>query len=404
MRRLLTLHDPRTYLVGQAFSILGDSALWLAAGIWVKVLTGSTALAGLTFFFFVLPSLASPIAGMLVDRIRRRPLLIVTNAITGGSVLLLLFVRSADQVWLIWTVMVVYGLSYTVLGSAQSALLTVIVPDELLGDANGALRTIREGLRLAAPLIGAGLFAALGGGSVAILDAATFGISVLTLLMLRVREAHPVAVERAHWTREITEGFRHIAHTTVLRQMTIACAAVLLVAGFFETIGFAVVSQGLHQSPTFLGVLVSLQGVGALIGGPTAAPVMRRVGEGVLSGLGILGVALGAALWTLPSFPGVCIGSIIAGASLPWLVVGAYTLVQRNTPASLQGRTFSAFDVAVGTPQTFSIALGAIVIAFVPYQLLLIVMALVTAAAGLYLLTRPEQRKANVGASSLQAE
>jgi MFS family permease len=392
VRRLLALRDARVFLAGQTFSIFGDSALWLAAGIWVKVLTGSNAAAGLTFFFFVLPTLASPLAGMLVDRMRKLPVLIVANAISGAAVLLLLFVHGPSQVWLIWAVMLIYGLLYTVLGSAQSALLTLIVPDELLGDANGALRTVREGLRLVAPLFGAGLFAAFGGGAVAIVDAATFGLSIITLVMLRVHETLPARTEETHWLREFGAGFAHIRQTVVLRQLTIATAAVLLVAGFFETIGFATVSQGLHEPPTFLGVLGALQGAGAIIGGPTAAPLMRKLNEGVLCGIGMLGFALGAALWTIPSIIAVAAGSIIAGASIPWLVVGAYTLVQRRTPPELQGRAFSAFDMAVSTPQTISIAIGAVAIAVVPYQMLLAVMVAVTVAAAVYLLSRPEQR------------
>jgi MFS family permease len=392
MRKLMRMHDARAFLIGQTFSILGDSALWLAMGIWVKVLSGSTSLAGLTFFFFALPTLASPLAGLLVDRVKRKPLLIITDAAVGVAVLTLLFVHDGHQIWLIWSVMALYGFASTITGSAQSALMTVMLPESLLGDANGALRTIREGLRLFAPLVGAGLFALLGGGAVAVVDSATFVISIVTLLMIRVKEPDPIVGERAHWTREIQEGFRHIGRTVELRQLTIATAAILLVIGFLETVGFAIVSQGLHQKPAFLGVIVTIQGVGALIGGPTAAPIMRRVGEGIMAGLGIMLVTAAAILWTFASLPFVVAGAILFGISLPWIIVGAYTMVQKRTPAHLQGRTFSAFDFIASTPQTISIALGAIVISFVPYQILLVIIAIMTAASGIYLLSRKEQR------------
>lgn len=392
MRRLLALPDVRVYLAGQALSILGDSALWLAAGIWVKTLTGSNAMAGLTFFFFVAPTLASPLAGLVVDRVRRRPLLVATNLVTGAFVLLLLLVHGRGQVWLIWAVMAGYGLSYTVLGSAQSALLTVIVPGDLLGDANGALRTVREGLRLFAPLLGAGLFAAVGGGAVALLDAATFAAAAVSLLVLRVREPRPAERAKGHWAREVGAGFRHIGSVAVLRQVTISCGAVLLVVGFAETIAFAVVAQGLHRPPSFLGVVVAVQGLGAVIGGPTAAPAMRRVAEGPLAACGMLALAAGGALWAAGSVEVVCLGSVLIGFGLPWLVVGSYTLVQRRTPADLQGRAYSAFDVAVSTPQTISIALGAALIAVIPYQALLALVSVVTALAGGWLITRRAQR------------
>jgi len=145
LRRLLEQRDARVFLAGQAVSSFGDSALWLATGIWVKALTGSSGAAGLTFFFFFLaPSLMAPVTGLLVDRLPRRTMLVAVNALTGGAVLLLLLVDGKDhQLWLIYAVMVVYGLSFSTLAATQSALLTAILPEDLLADANGALRSIQ---------------------------------------------------------------------------------------------------------------------------------------------------------------------------------------------------------------------------------------------------------------------
>lgn len=78
--------------------------------------------------FFTAPSLLAPLSGLLADRVRRRPLLVVTNIATGSAVLLLFFVHDSGQVWLVHLVMALYGLPYSVPGSAQSALLTVMVP------------------------------------------------------------------------------------------------------------------------------------------------------------------------------------------------------------------------------------------------------------------------------------
>ena len=77
--------------------------------------------------------------------------------------------------------------------------------------------------------------------------------------------------------------------------------------------------------------------------------------------------------------------------SIPVIVVALYTLLQRTTPGPLQGRTYAAIEVLVGTPQTVSIALGAAAVAFVDYRVLLLVEATVVAAAGTWLLTRREQ-------------
>lgn len=391
VRQLLATRNARVYLIGQTLSLFGDTALWLAMAIWVKSLTGSSADAGLVFFFFTAPTLLSPASGLLVDRVRRRPLLIATNLVTGGAVLLLLLVHGRGDVWLIYLVMSLYGLAYTVLGSGQSALLTVMLPADLLPDANGALQTVRELLRLVSPLAGAGLYTLVGGGAVAVVDAATFLAATLALLLLRLEEPAPHPAE-GHWRAEVSAGVRHVLRTVPLRQMVLAGAAALLVFGFAETLIFAVVSQGLHRSPPFVGVLVALQGVGAVVGAPTAAPLVRRIGESWLIGAGLFLSAIGSLLLIPAVAASVYVGVILFGASLPWIIVGAVSLLQRLTPAPLQGRAYAALDLLVTTPQTVSIALGAALLGVAGYRLLFVVMAAVLALSATYLLTRADQR------------
>jgi len=391
MRRLLAHRDARVYLVGQVFSLAGDSAIWLAMGIWVKTLTGSNAAAGLTFFFFAAPSLFAPVSGLLVDRFRRRPLLIATNALTGSAVLLLLLVHGAGQVWLIYTVMALYGSSYSLIGPAQSALLTVMVPSELLPDANGALQTIQQGLRLLGPLAGAGLFVAVGAHLIAIIDAATFAVPVLSLLILHLTEP-PLEPASRHWRTEMAAGVRHVWATIELRHVVIAGACSTTVFGFAETVTYAVAGVGLHRTAAFVGVLVAIQGAGAVIGGVTAAPLARRLGEGRLMGIAMLAAAAGALLELPSSLASVAAGLSIFGAAIAWLVIGLITLAQRLTPPELQGRAYSAVDTLITVPQTVSIALGASLIGIVGYRTLLTAMAGVFALAASYLLTRAEQR------------
>jgi MFS family permease len=393
VRRLLAHRDVRIYLAGQVFSLFGDSSLWLAMGIWVKTLTGSNAQAGLVFFFFTAPSLLAPAAGLLADRVRRRPLLIATNALTAVAVLALLAVSGRDQVWVVDAVMFGYGLSAIVLGPAQSALLTVMVPADLLPDANGALRTAQESLRLIGPLVGAGLFVAVGAHVIAIIDAATFAFPVISLLLLRVREPAPhPAVGR--WGAQLSAGALHIWRTVELRTVIVAGAVTTTVFGFTETISYAIAGNRLHRPAAFVGILAAVQGAGAVIGGLTAAPLVRRLGEGRLIGLAMLVAAAGAALEIPPLLPVVLVGDVVFGAAIPWLVVGLISLTQRVTPTDLQGRVYAAVEFLITTPQTISIALGAALITMAGYQTLLVAMAVIIALAAAYLLTRPEQRRA----------
>jgi MFS family permease len=393
MRRVLARRDMRLYVAGQTLSLFGDTALWLALAVWAKTLTGSSASAGMVMFFLAAPQVLSPLSGMLVDRVRRRPLLIAANLATALAVLPLLAVHDRGDVWILYAVTLAYGFSFTVLGAGQSALLATMLPDDELADANGVLQTAREGLRLVAPLAGAALFTAVGGAAVALLDAATFVIAAGVLARMQVSE--PAAAPRTERPlAELAAGARHLWRTVPLRQMTVACAAALLVIGFSETLTFEVAGTGLGRDAAFVGVLIAVQGIGAVTGAATAAALVRRAGEGALAGVGMLVFAVGTTMLTSGTLAVVLAGLVLFGIGIPWVVVALFTLLQRTTPGPLQGRVYSAVEVFVGTPQTVSIALGALLVAFVDYRLLLLVEALVVAGAGAWLLTRVEQRVA----------
>jgi MFS family permease len=171
--------------------MLGDSIMLLVLSMWVKTLTGSNAQAGLTFLFMVLPSLFAPLIGVYVDRVRRKPILVWGNLASALGVLPLVLVRDEGDVWIIWMVAVLYGVSFIVLPAALNGLLKEMLPEEMLVDANSSLQTVKEGYRLFGPLAGAALFAGLGGWAVATLDAVSFVVAAAAIATIRVAETTP---------------------------------------------------------------------------------------------------------------------------------------------------------------------------------------------------------------------
>ena len=139
MRRLLAHRDARLFLAGQSLSLLGDTALWLALGLWAKDLTGSSSAAGPGHPVHRRAAARRPLGGLLVDRVRRRSLLLVVNPLTALAVLPLLAVHDAGDVWIIYAVALAYGASYTLLAAGQSALLVTLL----------AARAARHGQRRA---------------------------------------------------------------------------------------------------------------------------------------------------------------------------------------------------------------------------------------------------------------
>jgi MFS family permease len=388
VRKLLTYRDARLLVAGQTLSAFGDWAMWFVMAIWMKKLTGSSAEAGLVFFVLALGNLAGPLGGLLADRLRRRPLMIACDCVLGTSVLVLLFVHGRSDAWLIYLVAFLYGLLGTVFFPAQTALLRVMLPEELLADANGALSSSRQGLRVVAPLAGAGLYAAFGGGVVAILDATTFAGSALLMSRMRVPEEKPEPPEH-HFLREVTAGIEHVWRTLPLRQLTFGTTIALLVVGFTETLIFSVIAH-LGRPPAFFGVLGTLQGVGSIVGGVTAASLVRRAGEVRAVGIGLALFGLCGALLAVPSLAVVLVGFIVAGVGIVWAIVAFNTALQTRTPLVIQGRVSAAVDLSLSLAQTTSIATGAALSTLIDYRVLLVGMAAVVAASAFYLVTRRE--------------
>lgn len=391
MSRLLANRKLRLYLLGDTASNFGDFMLFLATAVWVKVLTGSIAEAGLAIFAFMVGSALLPVAGVVTDRMARRPLLIGVNLLLAAFIVLMLLVRGRGEVWLVYVVMFGYGALGSVTGPAQQAILPAIVEESLLGDANGLLQATRGLLRLFSPAAGAGLFALLGMSVVVAIDAMTFVIAALTLLAIRVDEPPRVA-ERQPWGQEIMSGLRFLMATPALRQLLCVVTIVMLVLGFFETIGLAVVTRGLHHAPSFIGVLGVAQGAGTLAGGIGGGALLRRCGTGVSVMTGLALVA-GASLLLIVRAEALVITAIfMLGAGVPIIVIAITTALQRETPTGLRGRVFAAFEFGVTVPQTISIALGAGLIARVDYRLLLVAVAAVALIALVYIGAHPAQR------------
>jgi MFS family permease len=394
MREILAYRDVRLLLAGQSLSAFGDWAMLIVLAIWMKTLTGSSALAGLTFFAFAAGSLAAPLGGLLADRVRRRPLMIVADCVLGAFVLVLLLIHDRGDAWLIYAVALAYGALGTVFYPARAALLKVMVPEDLLGPANGALTSTREGLRIIAPLAGAGLYALFGGGAVAVLDSATFAASAFFLSRMRVHEEKPAPPEH-HFVREVTAGMRHVWETLPLRQVVLGIAVALLVVGFSETLIFSVMTA-LGEKPSFFGVFSTFQGIGSIAGGVTAAAMLRRLGEVRVVGVGLALFAVADLCLVVPSIGVVLAAAPVAGVGVSWAIVGFSTALQTRTPLAIQGRVSAAADLTLSLAQTTSIATGALLSTLVDYRILFAVMAAVVLCCAGYLVTR--QREAGAGA------
>jgi hypothetical protein len=328
----------RLYLIGLAASLVGNSAMTPVAGIWVKSLTGSSGQAGLVSALTYAATLVAPVAGLIADRVDRRRWLVVVNVVSAATILSLLGVRSASEVWLIEIAMAVYGLEAVLLDPAENALFAELFGVEFRRRINGRRLAIQETGRLAAPLLGAGLFALASGGAVAALDAATFVV------------AAGVAAQ------------------------------------------FSLVSA-VGERPAFLGVFSAVfsavLGAGSIVAALTSGAVLARIGDRGLGLAGLLDFAVGNLLRATHSLPLALAGTLVVGFALPWAFLAVLNIGQRETPDELQGRVSAAVAMALFGPQAPLQALGSAAITVIGFSQIYVASALAALAVAVWLATRP---------------
>ncbi|TWV39825.1 MFS transporter [Streptomyces misionensis] len=356
--RLLRDGNAGRYLTGLLVNAFGTSALWLASGVWVKDLTGSNGLAGLCMLALWAPTLAGPALGTLADRVRRKPLIITVNLTVAALLLTLFTVDSPARLWLLFTVLVLYGTAGVITDAAEAALVTDVVPAGLLGDFNGLRTTVTEGMKLVAPLTGAGLYAAFGGPAVACLDAGTFVVTAVLCALLRVRESGPVPPEGGARRGRTAEGVRHLWGHPGLRPLVLAGGTTMLISSLCAPTLYAVVDR-LGHSPAYTGVLYAVQGAGSVAVGLLTGPALRRLGDRGFAAAGIALTGLAVLVRAVPWDAAALAASLAAGLGLPCVLIAALTAVQRETPGPLLGRVTATANTLMFTPNVMGLAVGA---------------------------------------------
>ncbi|WP_328482648.1 MFS transporter [Streptomyces sp. NBC_00377] len=392
--RVLGDREAALCLAATLVSGFGTSALWLASGVWVKDLTGSDGLAVLCMLALWVPVLFGPALGALADLPRRRkPLLVALNLGPAALLLTVLAVHSPGRLWLLWVVLSLYGAASVVADAAESALVAAVVAPESLGDFNGLRTTATEGMKLLAPLAGAGLYAAFGGPAVALLDAASFVCAAALYACVRVREDRPGPAAGGGRVRT-ADGVRFLWGHPGLRPLVVAGGTTMLFGGLNGAFTYAVV-EGLGHSPAYSGALYAVQGAGSVVVGLFSGPALRRLGDRRFSGCGIALTALGVVARAVPSDPVVLVSGAAIGAGLPCVLIAALTAVQRETPDALLGRVTGTAGTLLYAPNVCGLALGACLVELVPYRWPLVLLGLARLVTVLPLLRAGPQREAS---------
>jgi hypothetical protein len=343
---LLRKRDFALLISGQAVSDLGDG-IYTVALAWRVYQSYSTpaALSVVGIAFFIPRLLVTIAGGVLSDRIERRWTMIAADCGRALAVGILAAVSfgARQELALIVVLVAFQGIAGSLFGPAESALLPELVSSDQLGRAN-SLRTVITPLAsaVAGPALGGAITATAGAQTAFGIDAATYVVSVLTLLSMK---SHWVAdtKQRRSVFADARQGFAYVASRPWLwGPILTASIAQLLYAGPNQALVPFLVKFELHASAGALGIVLAAGGMGTVAAGllmgrlPRPRNIVTFMILGWAFGIGSIAiVGLASTVWEAAA--GVFVWNLLLwSGEILWL-----TLLGLTVPNRIRGRVSS---------------------------------------------------------------
>jgi len=299
-------------------------------------------------------AIASQIAGVWIDRLPRRPVMIsadLLRALLLASIPLAAFVTGQVSLPHLILVSAASGACSSAFDIAERSYLAGLVPTPDLRSVLGRVL----GIRGAAEFFGfgaAGLLVGSIGGPAAIgVDALTYVASALLLTALRVREPRlPKATARRGFLAEAEEGLRRTWAIPIMRPLIASSAAIGIYFGLFRSAYMIYVVRTLGLSPEVIGFIIASGGIASFVGGILTERVSLALGTGRAISASLVIVGIGLAL--VPLAPGASLAGIALLVAHQFLSDGFETVWEANQgairgrvlPDALQGRANAAFE------------------------------------------------------------
>ncbi len=348
---------------GQLVSAVGTSMTRFALTIWAWELTGqATTLALVGVCSFAPTILLSPVAGVVVDRLNRKAVLIASDVATGlwTVIVLILILTDRLEIWHLYLGGAFAGATSAFQFPAYSASITTMVDKRHYARASAMQGSIRSTATIVGPILAAALLLLIGIRGILLIDILSFSVPVLALLFIHIPLPTGEAARRTSLWQDSLFGFRYILNRPSLLGLQLTF--------FFQNMPYAVClvmfpAMVLARSggdKLLLGSLEMLFGIGSITGGVLFSVLARpkravrwfltSLASGGVLGRLLLGVVGGPAIWGIGAFFNMFFSPIIFALN--------QSIWQASVPASLQGRVFAARRVfaLLGMPLAMVIA------------------------------------------------
>jgi MFS family permease len=270
---------------GQTVSELGSVVTRTAVPLVALLVLGAgpTEMALLVVSASLAVLLVGFVAGAWVDRVRRRPLLISADAVRAVLLFSIpaAYVAGVLRIEQLYAVVFVEACFGALFDAAYPAYVPSLIGVERVVEGNSKLATSSSLAEIGGPGLGGGLVQLIGAPLAMLVDAVSFAVSAVSLLLIRTPEPpRPPRSAPTPVRHEIAEGLRLVRDHPVLLPLTLRSVIAHVAGSFYGVLYTLYLIDTLHLSPFLLGVVVSAGGVGSLVGSLFASRVIGRLGLG----------------------------------------------------------------------------------------------------------------------------
>jgi MFS family permease len=363
--RALRHRNFRLFFAGQSISLIGTWMTRIATSWLVYRLTKSALLLGTVGFAGQIPTfLLAPIAGVLVDRLDRRKVLVWTQSLAMVQSLALAWLTLSHRITIpeILALSVVQGIVNAFdMPGRQSFMVKMVESREDLSNAIAINSSMVNAARLIGPSLAGLLIAATNEGYCFLVDGVSYIAVIISLLIMRL----PRATEQRATTSMIAqmkEGWAYVSGFTPIRTILLLFALLSLMGWPFMVLMPIFAAQVLHGGPHTLGFLMGAVGVGSLVS--ALSLVIRRSVRGLTKmipiaaavfGIGLISFGLSQVLWLS------LVMMFVTGFGMMQGMVASNTILQTLVDEKMRGRVMSYYTMAfVGMAPFGSLLAGAL--------------------------------------------
>jgi len=368
--------------IGQGVSFVGDAVSAVALVILVIQITGSAVAVGGVLLLRLLPTLASPLVGVLADRMDRRFVVVACDLLRAALAVALIFVQDLASLYVVAFLM---GTATTFFNPTIRAAFPSVVGGGDLTRANALISGTFSVSVTVGPALGGLLVAIVGVDAAFALDAATFLVSAAFLS--RVALPRPPRAEGVGFFREMAEGFRYLSGAPVALGLVVGAFLTVLTANVTVPAEAFLARETFGAGDLGYGLLVSVWGGGMVIGSALMAALGDRAGRISAYFAAVFLTAIGlAATGLAPTFAVALAVLLVAGLANGVDNVVMDTVLQKRVPEALLGRVFAARFLAFSLGEGLAYAAGGLLVEAAGPRNTYLLAGIATAAAGLVVL------------------